>query len=111
MSSQTPAQTATALYEQVRERNARTAGALGATWTPRGIYAATYEQLLAHCVACADLEARYRCRMDPVALWGQTPEQLAATALHKARVLAGKRGKKVLVERYGERIAAEIIGR
>jgi len=78
---------------------------------PSGILAADYATILAHCESCAALEAQYRCRMDAAALWGQTPEQLRATALHKSRVLAGRRGKKVLVARYGERIAVEIIGR
>lgn len=96
-------QTARALYEQAQKAAAQWAK-MGTA--PRGIQAATLEEITAHVAACAELSAQYRMTMDPAALWG---EDLQARARAKARTNAGRRGVKALKAKYGDDVAARIV--
>lgn len=96
------------------------AQANAAAWQRAGIEpragsveAASLPMIRDHVEACQALQRQYHVTMEPTdsRLWGQTAEQLQETARGRNRQMAGRRGKKVLVRRYGGEIAEEIIDR
>lgn len=86
---------------------------MGVEPQPRSIEAASLSMIRDHVEACDALQRQYHVTMDPTdsRVWGQTAEQLQETARGRNRQMAGRRGKKTLIARYGGERAQEIVER
>ncbi len=76
---------------------------------PRGVAAATLDEIRAHMLMVAEIESHYATNLDPMRYWGETAEQITNHARARAQSEGRRRGARHLRDRVGEDIARKII--